>query len=55
MRRIYEIVSWKSSNNLVRNVLDGESGLGDHLSSVGAQDVDTEDAVRLGVREEFNL
>jgi hypothetical protein len=49
------MVSWKSYNISVRNVLDGESGLGNHLSGVGAQDVDTQDAVCLGIRKEFDL
>lgn len=35
-------------------VLDGEGGLGDHLAGVGADDVNTKDAVGFGVGNEFD-
>lgn len=35
-------------------VLDGECGLGDHLAGVGADDVNTKDAVGFGVGNEFD-
>lgn len=35
-------------------VLDGQCGLGDHLTSTGADDVDTENAVGLGISNEFD-
>lgn len=35
-------------------VLDGEGGLGDHLTGTGADDVDTENAVGLGISNELD-
>jgi len=35
-------------------VLDGQGGLGDHLAGVGADDVHTQDAVGLGIRDELD-
>ncbi len=35
-------------------VFDGQGALGDHLARVGADDVDAQDPVRLGVRDEFH-
>lgn len=35
-------------------VLDGEGSLGNHLTSTGSDDVDTQDAVSLGVSDELN-
>lgn len=35
-------------------VLDGEGGLGNHLTSTGSDDVDTQDAVSLGISDELD-
>lgn len=35
-------------------VLDGQSGLGDHLTGTGADDVDTKDTVSLGIGDELD-
>lgn len=45
-----------ASNVLARStVLDSQGGLGDHLTGVGADDVDTEDAVGLSIGDELDL
>ena len=36
-------------------LLNGQGGFGNHLTSVGAKDVDTKDAVGFSVRKEFDL
>lgn len=38
-----------------RHLLNSQGGFGNHLTGVGAKDVDTEDAVGLGIRKEFDL
>lgn len=45
-----------SAGNVLRGstVLDGEGGLSNHLTGAGADDVDTENAVGLGIGDELN-
>jgi hypothetical protein len=49
-------VSVRSSGNIFRRstVLECQNTLGDHLTGVGADNVDTEDTVSLGISEELD-
>lgn len=55
-RRIYRIINIFVSRKLGgKHLLNGQGGFGNHLTGVGAKDVDTEDAISLSVGEEFDL